>query len=176
MGSCFSVAATESTVDSQSTSKVVTANGCLKEYSTPVSVRQVLGSDTVSCFLCNADSLNYNENISALDLTEMVQLGQLYFILPIEKLRSTLSSEDMATLAVKDSLVISSPTKSRQRVNSIFQVMPMTEDDELEDYKRINEFSVSNLSAKVARKKMGSSVPLNLFRERLSTIVEVSRF
>ncbi|ONK68761.1 uncharacterized protein A4U43_C05F15680 [Asparagus officinalis] len=90
----------------------------------------------------------------------MVELGQLYFILQVEKLRSTLSGEDMAALAVKASLVISSPTKSQQRVNSIFQAMPMTEADELEDYKRINEFSICNLSTK--RKLESKSDPSTL--------------
>ena len=175
MGSCFSSAAAAGPVVGQlPTAKVVTIDGSLNEYSAPVTVSQVLGPNCVSGLLCNSDNLNYNDYIPALAMDDMIELGRLYFVLPIEKNNCVLSGRDMAMLAVKASSAIAGTGKSRRRWEPV-QVVAMTEGEE---YRRVNELSVGNLSSKFGhRKNARTSTPLRRsYEERLSTIEEVAKF
>jgi len=178
MGSCFSATAAEYSVAGQlPTAKIVTIDGSLIECSAPVSVSQVLGPNSVSGLLCNSDSLNYNEYIPALAMDDMIEPGQLYFVLPIEKLDCALSGPDMAMLAVKASSAIAGTGKSRRRREAV-QVVPMREGDGLDEHKTVNELSVGKSSSTSARKKNARS-GARLHRsskQRLSTIEEIAKF
>ncbi|XP_010471815.1 PREDICTED: uncharacterized protein LOC104751558 [Camelina sativa] len=120
MGLCVSVDRNE--YDSSSTTttaKIVTINGELREYDIPVLASQVLESESTSSsssssssrsssfyFLCNSDSLYYDDFIPAIESDEVLQADQIYFVLPISKRQYRLSASDMAALAVKASVAI----------------------------------------------------------------------
>ncbi|XP_022947655.1 uncharacterized protein LOC111451454 [Cucurbita moschata] len=97
MGICIS-----SDSPNVSTAKLILSDGTLLEYSYPVKVSYVLHKDPAS-FICNSDDMDFNDVVTAVDDDDELQLGQLYFALPLEKLNKPLHAEDMAALAVKAS-------------------------------------------------------------------------
>ncbi|KAA8514755.1 hypothetical protein F0562_017934 [Nyssa sinensis] len=109
MGGCLSSAASQSAAE-QPTANVISVSGDLREYTIPFTVSQVLNIEasysSSSCFVCNSDSLYYDDYIPALDPGHQLQAGQIYFVLPSSKLPYRLSASDMAALAVKASVAL----------------------------------------------------------------------
>ncbi|XP_047076549.1 uncharacterized protein LOC124686689 [Lolium rigidum] len=111
--------------------RVIAADGSLKELpaSPHVAVSDVLGGDAASSFfVCNSDDLYFNEPPPALAAGELLQPGQIYFLLPAAVLGRPLSSADMASLAVRASAALA--TKRPQRrggKNQKVRVVPMQE-------------------------------------------------
>lgn len=97
MGICSSCDAT-----SVSTAKLILNDGRLEEFSYPVKVSYVLQRNP-SCFICNSDEMDFDDIVSAIHEDEELQPGQLYFALPLSRLRQPLQAEEMAALAVKAS-------------------------------------------------------------------------
>ncbi|CAN1141547.1 hypothetical protein LINPERPRIM_LOCUS25557 [Linum perenne] len=117
MGVCFSFSA--SSPPPPPTAKLISLTGDLHHYPPFISVTQVLTKETTSdasssndFFICNSDFLSYDDPIPALRYDTMLLPNQLYFLLPISMLNSTLTVPQMASLAVTAShaLQISSPT------------------------------------------------------------------
>ncbi|KAG5535765.1 hypothetical protein RHGRI_023510 [Rhododendron griersonianum] len=110
MGICSSCDST-----SVATAKLVLHDGRLLEYSYPVKVSYILQKDP-SCFICNSDEMDFDDVVSAVSDDEELQLGQLYFALPLSRLRRRLQAEEMAALAVKaSSALMKSGEKCRCR-------------------------------------------------------------
>lgn len=84
------------------TAKLILQDGRLQEYSYPVKVSYVLQKNP-ACFICNSDEMDFDDVVSAVSDEEELQLGQLYFALPLSRLRQRLQAEEMAALAVKAS-------------------------------------------------------------------------
>ncbi|XP_076953931.1 uncharacterized protein LOC143628161 [Bidens hawaiensis] len=97
MGICSS---SEST--SVATAKLISHDGRLQEFSYPVKVSYVLQNNP-STFICNSDEMEFDDVVSAISENEELQLGQLYFALPLSRLRRRLQPDEMAALAVKAS-------------------------------------------------------------------------
>ncbi|KAM0039737.1 hypothetical protein Hdeb2414_s0012g00385731 [Helianthus debilis subsp. tardiflorus] len=97
MGICSSCEST-----SVATAKLISHDGRLHEFSYPVKVSYVLRSNP-SSFICNSDEMEFDDVVSAISDDEELQLGQLYFALPLSRLRRPLQPEEMAALAVKAS-------------------------------------------------------------------------
>ncbi|KAL8528612.1 hypothetical protein ACS0TY_006161 [Phlomoides rotata] len=95
MGICSSCEAT-----SVATAQLILEDGRLQEYPYPVKVSYVLQKNP-ACFICNSDEMEFNDVVSAVSDEEELQLGQLYFALPLSLLKHRLQAEDMAALAVK---------------------------------------------------------------------------
>ncbi|PWA62151.1 hypothetical protein CTI12_AA233060 [Artemisia annua] len=117
MGGCFSSVVGDSVTvrSSNSSAFVISPKGDLRPYSTPVFVSEVLDqmeASSTSFFLCNSDNLSYDQHIRALDAQHELDAGQIYFVLPISKLRDRLSASEMAALAVKASVALNSKTPS----------------------------------------------------------------
>ncbi|XP_042494341.1 uncharacterized protein LOC122073779 [Macadamia integrifolia] len=124
MGSCFSSDVIAYTSD-PSTAKVISAIGNLREYHLPVTVSQVLQIETPSCFLSNSDSLLLDDYIPALDFSEELQAGQIYFVLPTSHLQYRLPGPYMAALAVKASTAISQSLWKNVRRNKKIRISPV---------------------------------------------------
>lgn len=125
MGSCFSTGTiTTDAVNAPPTAKVITVAGDLREYSTPAATSDVLGTDSPACCLCSSDRLFCNEYIPALDPEELLQPGQIYFVLPAAKLRYPLSGEDMAALAVKASSALGLSSERGCRKKNKIRITP----------------------------------------------------
>ncbi|KAK9990506.1 hypothetical protein SO802_025491 [Lithocarpus litseifolius] len=82
------------------TAKLILQDGRLQEFSYPVKVSYVLQKNP-SCFICNSDEMDFDDVVSAVNDEDELQLGQLYFALPLSKLQYPLQAEEMAALAVK---------------------------------------------------------------------------
>ncbi|KAI3777065.1 hypothetical protein L1987_46859 [Smallanthus sonchifolius] len=97
MGICSSCEST-----SVATAKLISQDGRLHEFSYPVKVSYVLQNNP-STFICNSDEMEFDDVVSAISDEEELQLGHLYFALPLSRLKQPLQPEDMAALAVKAS-------------------------------------------------------------------------
>ncbi|KAK9049743.1 hypothetical protein SSX86_031288 [Deinandra increscens subsp. villosa] len=101
MGICSSCAST-SAAAVVATAKLISHDGRLQEFSYPVKVSYVLQNNP-STFICNSDEMKFDDVVSAVRDDEELQLGQIYFALPVSRLRVPIPPEDMAALAVKAS-------------------------------------------------------------------------
>ncbi|XP_004148040.1 uncharacterized protein LOC101206880 [Cucumis sativus] len=97
MGICVSSHSTN-----VATAKLILVDGTLVEYSYPVKVSYVLHKHPAS-FICNSDDMDFDDVVYAVDEDDELQLGQLYFALPLERLNQRMQAEEMAALAVKAS-------------------------------------------------------------------------
>ncbi|KAI3799052.1 hypothetical protein L1987_34341 [Smallanthus sonchifolius] len=84
------------------TAKLILQDGSLQEFSYPVKVSYVLQKHP-STFICNSDEMKFDDVVSAIRDEDVLQPGQLYFALPLNRLRLPLLPEEMAALAVKAS-------------------------------------------------------------------------
>ncbi|KAJ0568731.1 hypothetical protein HanPI659440_Chr06g0252251 [Helianthus annuus] len=119
MGGCLSSGS--DSVSSSSSALVISSTGDLRPYSTPVLVSNVLqteDSSSSSFFVCNSDNLSYDEHITPLDAQDELDAGQIYFVLPVSKLRSPLSASEMAALAVKASVALNGKSNSKASTRS----------------------------------------------------------
>ncbi|CAH1435217.1 unnamed protein product [Lactuca virosa] len=109
MGACMSSGG-DSVTNRSNSALVISPKGELRRYSSPVFVSDVLQLETdgaaSSFFVCNSDNLSYDEHIRALDLEDELDAGQIYFVLPVSKLRERLSASEMAAMAVKASVAL----------------------------------------------------------------------
>nr|DAD22213.1 TPA_asm: hypothetical protein HUJ06_023676 [Nelumbo nucifera] len=93
MGSTSTVKVSNSSASP--TVKVISTDGKLHEYTSPVT--------TSPCFICNSDKLFYDSLIPPLHPAQQLQSGQLYFFLNLTRMHYRLTASDMAALAVKAS-------------------------------------------------------------------------
>ena len=97
MGNCNSNDSTR-----VATAKLILHDGQLQEFPYPVKVSYVLQKYPM-CFICNSDEMGFDDVVTAISEDEVLQPGQLYFALPLNRLRHRLQAEEMAALAVKAS-------------------------------------------------------------------------
>ncbi|XP_074306529.1 uncharacterized protein LOC141641779 [Silene latifolia] len=95
MGQCASC-----TSSSMYTAKLISEDGKLEEFTYPVNVAYLLSTHP-NTFICNSEDMEFDGVLTAVKDQENLQLGQLYFALPLSKLRRPLLAEEMAALAVK---------------------------------------------------------------------------
>lgn len=85
-----------------STAKLVVHDGEFQEFSYPVKVSYLLLKHP-TCFICNSDEMDFDDVVTAMDEDEVLQPGQLYFALPLSRLKRPMQADEMAALAVKAS-------------------------------------------------------------------------
>ncbi|KAL0699792.1 hypothetical protein Bca4012_055914 [Brassica carinata] len=138
MGICVS-SSNQSESNSPPTVKIVTVNGDLREYNVPVLASQVLEAESAaaassssssssrpsSYFICDSDSLCYDDFIPAIESEQPLQAEQIYFVLPISKRQSRLTASDMAALAVKASVAIQNAVGKESRRRKKGRISPM---------------------------------------------------
>ncbi|XXG46386.1 hypothetical protein AAC387_Pa02g1248 [Persea americana] len=184
MGSCLS-SETESVTSS--TAKVISSTGFLREYSVPVTASQVLHTETdtpASFFLCNSDKLYFDSYIPPLKSHEQLQVDQIYFLLPIIKLKHPLTASGMAALAVKASTALSEGSTKKSRRTKKIQVLPVSDVNQGDDFegfdglKRFGKKKDTRLTRSGSMRKLQSNaskkakIAYRSFRMRLSTIHE----
>ncbi|KAH0880023.1 hypothetical protein HID58_067417, partial [Brassica napus] len=127
MGLCVSVG--RSGCGSSPTAKIVTVNGDLREYNVPVLEAESMASSSSrpsSYFLCNSDSLYYDDFIPAIEPEEILKADQIYFVLPVSKRHYRLTASDMAALAVKASVAMEKAVKNKNRRRKSGRISPVT--------------------------------------------------
>ncbi|KAG5001462.1 hypothetical protein JHK87_022534 [Glycine soja] len=53
------------------------------------------------CFICNSNEMKFHDVVSAIDEDQVLQPGQLYFVVPLSLLKHPLQAHEMAALVVK---------------------------------------------------------------------------
>ncbi|KAL0412513.1 UNVERIFIED_CONTAM: hypothetical protein Sradi_1453000 [Sesamum radiatum] len=102
MGSCWSHEST-----SALTAKLILLDGQLQEFSWPVRVSSLLHSNS-GCFICSSEEMELDEFAAAMGGDEVLQPGELYFELPLDRRNRRLQVEDMAALVLKASAALAS--------------------------------------------------------------------
>lgn len=103
---------------------VVKLDGKPEEFRQPVRAGDIL-SENPNCFICSSEAMNVDSPVAHLADGEELQLGQLYFLLPISKSHLPLSLHDMCALAIKASTALSDcklnvrEGRRRQHVNKV---------------------------------------------------------
>nr|ABK24016.1 unknown [Picea sitchensis]ABK25096.1 unknown [Picea sitchensis]ABK26172.1 unknown [Picea sitchensis] len=120
MGSYISCAS--NTVPS-STVKVIHWNGSVQDLQRRITAAELM-LDNPQHFVCHANGLQIGRRINPLTADEELDLGYLYFLLPMPKLHSVLSGADMASLAFK----ANSAMKATKRRSSGARVLPLFDD------------------------------------------------
>lgn len=87
------------------TAKIVHLDGRLQELSEPIRVSHIL-SQNPNCFLSSSDAMYVGSNAPHVPGDEEVELGQIYFLMPISKSHSPLSLQDLCALAIKASTAL----------------------------------------------------------------------
>lgn len=138
------------------TVKVLSWNGTVQELQRRIKAAELM-LDNPQHFVCHANGLQIGRRINPLSADEELDLGYLYFLLPMAKLHSVLSGTDMASLAFK----ANSAMKPANRRSSGARVLPAfgdllmrplppemkRDDDDLEDVlTREEEFAVPKLN------------------------------
>ncbi|XP_023645685.1 uncharacterized protein LOC17897827 [Capsella rubella] len=135
MGICVSFNRKDS--NASPTVKIVTVNGDLREYNVPVVASQVLEAESAaasssssssrssSYFICDSDSLYYDDFIPAIESETPLQADQIYFVLPVSKRQNRLTASDMAALAVKASVAIQNSAGKESRRRKKVRISPV---------------------------------------------------
>lgn len=109
MGICSSCEST-----SVATAKLISHDGKLQEFTYPIKVSYVLQNNP-STFICNSDEMDFDDVVSAVSHDDVLQLGQLYFALPLSRLNHPLQPEEMAALAVKASSALTASCRHKNQ-------------------------------------------------------------
>jgi len=83
-----------------STAKIIHLDGRLQEFRQPIKAGHIL-SQNPNSFLCSADSMDINSHVPLMPQNEELQLGQIYFMMPLSKSQAPLSLQDLCALAIK---------------------------------------------------------------------------
>ncbi|MED6171813.1 hypothetical protein PIB30_044231 [Stylosanthes scabra] len=117
MGNCFCVYFDSQEMEVEvevETAKLIVHDGRFQEFSYAVKVSYLLQLYQ-GCFICNSDDMEFDGVIRAVRETEFLKLGQLYFVLPLDRLNRTIKPEEMAALAVLASSAIAKSGFGRRR-------------------------------------------------------------
>ncbi|KAL2531920.1 hypothetical protein Adt_05271 [Abeliophyllum distichum] len=123
MGICSSCDSTAT-----STAKLILDDGRLQEFSYPVKVSYVLQKNP-ACFICNSDEMDFNDVVSAVRDDEELQPGQIYFALPLNRLKRRLQAEEMAALAVKASSALTKSVCCGEKCGGLCRKILVNPDD-----------------------------------------------
>ena len=95
------------------TAKLILHDGSLQEFSSPIRASYILQKYPM-CFICNSDDMDFDDLVLAVDENDELQIGQLYFVLPLSRLGHRLRPEEMAALAVKASSALTGTVGHRK--------------------------------------------------------------
>ncbi|KAJ4812456.1 HTH-type transcriptional regulator [Rhynchospora pubera] len=109
MGQCTSAQAT-----SPATVKLILPDGSLREFSWPVRPAYILGKDEQASFVCDSDTMEIDQIVTATAADKELRLGQIYFVLPRSMLNRPLKAEEMAALAVRASGALAKVSGSKK--------------------------------------------------------------
>ncbi|KAI9124205.1 hypothetical protein K1719_005505 [Acacia pycnantha] len=102
MGNCASPQYTSKggNLTRKSSVNVIDMEGKLQQLEEPKKAWHVL-SQNPNCFMCSSESMYVGSPIPQVGPSEELQLGHMYFLLPLSKSRTTLSLQDLCALAIK---------------------------------------------------------------------------
>nr|XP_043630168.1 uncharacterized protein LOC122601478 [Erigeron canadensis] len=75
-------------------------HGKLQEFQRPIKAKHVL-SDHPTTFLCSSDNMFINCHVPHMPGDEELQMGQIYFFMPLTRSNYPLSLQELCSLAIK---------------------------------------------------------------------------
>ncbi|KAK3156248.1 hypothetical protein QOZ80_2AG0104750 [Eleusine coracana subsp. coracana] len=179
--------------------RIITADGSLKEFpaSPLAAVTNALGlrsgdaaAAPSSVFVCNSDALYFNESPPALAPGDLLQPGQIYFVLPAAMLGRPLSSTEMAELAVRASAALAANSNNARRrcgrrcgrnggKKQKVRVMPVREDqenggDDMFFNQKLNEHTLGEFGLTMSPARSGEK-KVSAARSRLRRALSIIR-
>ncbi|KAH9289504.1 hypothetical protein KI387_033621, partial [Taxus chinensis] len=100
-------------------------DGSLREFVEPVKVAEIV-REIPDLFVCHSDRMAFDEYLSPLPADVELQVGQIYFLLPLIKSRYPLPASDMAALAVKAAAAMQTRQKKKKKWRRC-KISPMVE-------------------------------------------------
>ncbi|KAK3223643.1 hypothetical protein Dsin_010668 [Dipteronia sinensis] len=89
-----------------STAKVIHMDGRMQELKVPVAAKNIT-SQNPGHFLCSSESMSINTWVPHVPDEEKLQLGQIYFLLPVSQFHNKpITLKDLCVLAIKASSAI----------------------------------------------------------------------
>lgn len=82
--------------------KVIHVDGQIQELQQPMKASNIT-SQNPGCFLCNSESIFIGSCVPRLPEEELLQPGQIYFLMPISCAHTPMSLADLCALAIKAS-------------------------------------------------------------------------
>ncbi|XP_008457799.2 uncharacterized protein LOC103497401 [Cucumis melo] len=82
--------------------KVIHMDGFIEEFSDPIKASKIT-SRNPNFFLCNSEQMLIGSCVPSLSSDENLQIGQIYFLLPLSLAHSPLSLPDLCNFAIKAS-------------------------------------------------------------------------
>lgn len=82
--------------------KIIHMDGCIEEFSDPIKASKIT-SRNPNFFLCNSEQMLIGSCVPSLSPDENLQIGQIYFLLPLSLAQSPLSLPDLCNFAIKAS-------------------------------------------------------------------------
>ncbi|KAJ4836059.1 hypothetical protein Tsubulata_008960 [Turnera subulata] len=96
----------------QATAKVIHMDGRLQEFKQPIKASHLL-TQNPKHFLCSTESMYVDHHLPQVPATEELQLGQIYFLMPLSKSRAPLSLQELCSLACIASAALAQPDMGR---------------------------------------------------------------
>ncbi|KAK7264338.1 hypothetical protein RJT34_31945 [Clitoria ternatea] len=84
---------------------IVQLDGTLQQFREPIKAWHVL-SQNPNCFICCSESMYVGSPMPSVVPSEELQLGHIYFLVPLCKSKVPLSLEDLCALAIKANAVL----------------------------------------------------------------------
>uniref|UniRef100_A0A7C8YQ89 Uncharacterized protein n=1 Tax=Opuntia streptacantha TaxID=393608 RepID=A0A7C8YQ89_OPUST len=103
---------------------VVHSDGRLEEFNQPIRASHIL-SQHPNSFLCSSESMYVDSIVPQIPEDEELELGQIYFLLPMSQSHKVLTLQDLCGLAIKASLALGFTTPNNatiKRTPSIYNV------------------------------------------------------
>ncbi|KAI3462794.1 hypothetical protein Pfo_019457 [Paulownia fortunei] len=166
MGICSSCDST-----SVATAKLILEDGRLLEFPYPVKVSYVLQKNP-ACFICNSDEMDFDDVVSAVSDDEELQPGQLYFALPLSRLKHPLQAEEMAALAVKASSALSRSSGNCSEKGCPRNILVFSGENGLRPSKKVAGGGNVGECGSRRRRTSGGAGRRGMFTARLSAIPE----
>uniref|UniRef100_A0A0D9Y5U7 Uncharacterized protein n=2 Tax=Oryza TaxID=4527 RepID=A0A0D9Y5U7_9ORYZ len=93
----------------------------MAQFVAPASMGRASSASASTCFVCCSDELRFDAPARAMAVHDALQLGQLYFVLPVSALHRPLSDQDMAALAVKAIAALGASATAASMDSSIYK-------------------------------------------------------
>lgn len=92
------------------TAKVIHVDGTMEEFKGTVNAGEV-AARSPGCFVCSIEAMAIGASAPCVPETEELKFGELYFLMPVSRLRYPLSLHDLCVLAVTASAALCQKTK-----------------------------------------------------------------
>ncbi|XP_058070021.1 uncharacterized protein LOC131219065 [Magnolia sinica] len=105
MGNCATPQTAVRAIIRPDAAKVIHVDGRLQEFRQPIKAGNVIAKNP-SCFLCSSEFMDVDSHMPHMGEDEVLQPGQIYFLMPLETSQNALSLHDLCELAIKASVAL----------------------------------------------------------------------